>query len=267
MDALAILGGFANHVSMDLTGLPTSTSGRLASMVFAKSCTHARSIGAIALQSSMFDHHAIMSLARMMLEASTMIAYLLDPVSEDEWAFRRTLLRLHDTVARLKLLRGFEQPAEDLRAGRDQLKAQIVADPIFLTIPEDRRKRLASGEDMFAVGMRSVAIRMMGWNETRLNGVYAYFSAHAHSAPMSFMRMAEHEIDYRYPSDTQIEILGLAMEVAAACLRRSMLRMIECHPEKIGKFHPELLADARAEDAACPFFALPHGRAAPPSRQ
>ena len=257
MDRLGTLGGFANHVSVALTGLPTSTSGKLASMVFAKCCTHARSIGAIALQSSMFDHHSIMAIARMIMEASTMIAYLLDPVSEDEWTFRHNLLKLHDTVARLKLMRGFGMPADDLRSGRDELKAQIEEDPIFLKLPEERRKRVASGEEMFAVGMRSVATKIMGWDEAQFGGVYAYFSAHTHSAPMSYTRMAEHGIDYFHPSDTQFEIPALSMEVAMACLRRSALRMLEGHPENIGEFHAEILAEAYENDAGCPFFSRP----------
>jgi hypothetical protein len=254
VDALAVLGGFANHVSMAQTGLPTTKAGSLASMVYAKCCAHARSIGAISAQSSMFDHHAIMALARMIMEASTMIAYLLDPVGPDEWAFRYTLLRLHDTVNRIKLLRGFGPPADDLRKGRDELQAELRASPVFQHLPEDRQKRLAGGEEMFAIGMRSVATKIMGWDENQFNGVYAYFSAHAHSAPMSFMRMADHGIDYFYPSEAQTGILALPMEVAIACLRRSMLRTIDRHPEQISEYHPELLAEARAEDAACPLF-------------
>ena len=254
LNELAALGGFANHVSMNQTGLPTTTRGSLSSMVFAKCCAHARSIGAISLQSSMFDHHAIMALARMIMEASTMIAYLLDPVKAEEWDFRYTLLRLHDTVARIKLLGGFELPADDLRTGRSELKVALEASPIFRQLPEDRQRRLAGGEEMFAVGMRSVATKIMGWNERQFNSVYAYFSAHAHSAPMSFMRMADHGIDYYFPSETQAEILALSLEVAIACLRRSMLRMIDQHPEQISTYHPELLAEARDQDAACPLF-------------
>lgn len=257
IDRLGSLGGFANHVSMALTGLPTSTSGMLASMVFAKCCAHARSIGAIALQSSMFDHHAIMALARMIMEASTMIAYLLDPVPDEEWEFRHTLLRLHDSVGRLKLMRGFGMSADDIRVGRDELKAQIEASPTFHKLSDERKKRVASGEEMFVVGMRNVATRMMGWDETQFNGVYAYFSAHTHSAPMSFSRMADHGIDYFHPSDTQFEIPALSIEVAMACLRRSMLRMLEGHPAKIAEFHPKLLAEAYEDDAGCPFFSKP----------
>ncbi|MBL0914987.1 MAG: hypothetical protein IBJ13_05570 [Sphingopyxis sp.] len=191
---LSVLGGFANHVSVNQTGLPTTKAGSLSSMVFAKCCAHARSIAAVSKQSSMFDHHAIMALARMIMEASTMIAYLHDPVDPVEWEFRYILLRLHDTVARIKLMRGFELPADDLKIGREKLRAELEAHPMFLKLAEDRQKRLASGEDMFAIGMRSVATKIMGWNDRQFNGVYAYFSAHAHSAPMSFMRMEHHKM-------------------------------------------------------------------------
>ena len=218
IDALAVLGGFANHVSMSQSGLPTTKSGSLASMVFAKSCAHARSIAAIAVESSMFDHHAIMSLTRMILEAATMTAYLLDPVCEEEWQFRYALLRLHDTVARIKLLRSFSTTSDDLRAGRDALKAELASSPILQSMPDDRRKRLLSGEEMFVMGMRAVATKIMGWDETQFTGVYAYFSAHTHSAPMSFVRMADHGIDYYQPSSAQIDILALSMEVSIACL-------------------------------------------------
>lgn len=185
-----------------------------------------------------------------------MIAYLLDPVEPDEWEFRYILLRLHDTVARIKLMRGFELQADDLKAGRDQIKGELEAHPTFLKLAEDRRKRMAGGEEMFAIGMRSVATRIMGWNERQFNGVYAYFSAHTHSAPMSFMRMEHHRIDYYFPSKPQTEILALSMEVAIACLRRSMLRTIDQHPKQISNYHPELLAEAREKDAGCPFFSI-----------
>ena len=255
-DRLAVLGGFAQHVSISQTGQPTSTSGMLASAVFAKCCAHARSIGAIAIESPMFDHHAIMALARMIVEASTMIAYLLDPVSSDEWALRHSVLRLHDTVGRIKLLRSYDQPSDDLRKGRDELKVDIISNPNFQKIPEQRRDRLLTGEEMFTIGMRSVAIKIMGWEEKQFSGVYAYFSSHTHFAPMSFMRMEQHEIDYFYPSKTQTDILSLSMEVAMACLRRSLLRMIDLRPEDIdAEYHPDVLARTREEDAECPFFA------------
>jgi hypothetical protein len=254
MDELAVLGGFANHVSVNQSGLETTVAGSLASMVYAKCCAHTRSIGAISIQSSMFDHHTIMALARMIMEASTMIAYLHDKVGPEEWTFRYTLLKLHDTVTRIKLLRGFELPTDDLRTARTELKAELVAMPIFQALPEERQRRLAGGEEMFAIGMRTVATRIMGWDEDKFNGVYAYFSAHTHSAPMSFMRMRDHQIDYFFPSEAQTEVVALSMDVAIACLRRSMLLMIDEQPEQIPLYHQGLLTEARNADANSHLF-------------
>lgn len=94
----------------------------------------------------------------------------------------------------------------------------------------------------------------MGWDEAQFNGIYAYLSAHTHSAPMSFMRMSDHQVDYFFPSVTHADILAVSMEVAIACLRRSMLRMIDQQPEQVSLYQQELLAEAREQDAICPLF-------------
>jgi len=71
---------------------------------------------------------------------------------------------------------------------------------------------------------------------------------------MSFMRMPDHQIDYFSPSEAQTDIVAISMEVAIACLRRSMLRMIDQHPNQISLYQRELLAEAREQDATCPLF-------------
>ena len=183
-----------------------------------------------------------------------MIAYLLDPVEAEEWAFRHTLLKLHDAVTRIKLLGGFNLPADDLRAGREELKAELAAMPIFKAQSKEHQKGLISGEKMFTLGMRAVAVRIMGWHDAYFNGIYAYLSAHTNSAPMSYMRIVDHQIDYFFPSEMQTDILAVSMEVAIACLRRLMLRMIDQQPDQISLYQQELLAETREEDATCPFF-------------
>ncbi len=202
----------------------------------------------------MFDHHAMMALGRMIAEGSTMIAYLLDPVDEEEENFRHILPELHDTVNRLHLVSALEGEADDLREGRKQLVAQLQAHPRFGTVPECRRERLMTGNEMFVVGMRTVAVKMMGWDERRFSGIYSYLSAHAHSSPVSFMRMEEHEIDYFQPSRKQFELPGSAILVAAECLRRSLLRIVERHPEAIPLLPADELARAREEDADSPLL-------------
>lgn len=246
------MGGFANHVSMAQAGLPTTVAGELASMVFAKMCAHARSIGAIS-QSSMFDHSAILALTRMLVEASTMHAYLREDVDEDVWAFRYLTLRLHDTETRIKFIRGLGDTG-DLRALRCELQDELKKHPSFSMLPSEQQKRLLSGEEAFVGGMRRAAGTGMGWDSDRFTSLYGYLSAHTHTTPMSYTRVRDHQIDYLSPSAVQLEHATLALEVAVACLRRIVLRVVDRRPEQLHLYHPELLASWREEDARNDIF-------------
>ena len=254
MDELAIVGGFSNHVSMLQTGLPTTHSGELGSMVFAKGCAHVRSIGAIARSYPIFDHHANKTQPRMIVETTTMLAYLSETVTAEVWELRLAVLKIHDTATRIKLLRSFGGETGDLRTGLEELKSEVSEMVDFKSLQIERQKRVLTGEEMYVTGMRAVAIRVVGWNEEQFNAVYNYLSAHTHTAPVSFMRMRDHHIDYLHPSDTQFEILAIAMEAAIACSRRSMLLQIDRQPEQAGSYQQELLAEMRLKDSACPFF-------------
>lgn len=203
LNELAEIGGFSNMVSVELRGSPTDHAGELASMVHAKMCAHARSIGSIA-QSPMFDHSAIVGLSRMIVEGLTMYAYLKQSVSEDLWSLRETVLKLHDTVARITLLRAYSEKADyqDLIDGRAELLSSLESNLAFGKLPEEQRKAIRSGVVVFVGGMRRAA-REAGWNEDRFTAMYGYLSAHVHGAPMSYFRTREHGVDYYSPSDAQ----------------------------------------------------------------
>ncbi len=221
---LATIGGFANSISMAQTGAPTTRAGELASLVFAKLCAHARSLGALS-QSSMFDQSAILAMSRLMVEAATMHGYLRQGVAPQQWNLRYLLLRLHDTCARIKLLRAFPAAETlDLREGRGKIEAEIRAHPDFTMLPEQRQKKLLTGEEYFVGGMRRAAEEGMGWDGDHLNALYAYLSAHSHSTPMSFFRAREHAIDYYNPSEMQFAGATMAVEIAVGCLLRCALR-------------------------------------------
>lgn len=257
-DGLAIIGGFANHVSMVLSGTPTDIQGELASMVHAKMCAHARSIGAVA-QSSMFDHSAIMALARMMIEGMTMSSYIRELVSAEEWELRYAVLSLHDTVARIKLFRAWKEKAEyaDLRIGRDALLQGIRTNSVFLELGVDVQERLLRGEDLFVGGMRKAAMRA-GWNEDSFTALYGYLSTHVHSAPMSFFRARVQQIDYYRPGQAQHAAASMAIEIASACHRRVTLLQLDDHlrkfPDDERHFHAELVQEVRNDDTKCSIF-------------
>lgn len=254
LNDLAKIGGFSNMVSIELRGAPTDRQGELASMVHGKMCAHARSIGAIA-QSPMFDHSAIVGLARMIVEGLTMYAYLKQPVSEPVWALRETVLKLHDTAARITLLRAYREKADyqDLREGRAELIRELESNPAFGDLPEEHRGPLLTGSAIFVGGMRRAA-KAAGWNEDRFTAMYGYLSAHVHGAPMSYFRTREHVVDYYLPSEAQKAIAATAVTIATACLQRASLRQIA---EFDWRSHPVFAASVDAfiaDDAACEVF-------------
>lgn len=251
---LAHVGGFSNTVSMTLTGLPTSMQGQLASMTHAKMCVHARSIGAVC-QSSMFDHSAIIALSRMLVEGLTFYHYLNEDVSEAEWELRYTTILIHDTVARITLVRAFQEKSEydDLTQGLAALKAKIQSLSLFNECPLERQKRILSGQEIFVSGMRRAAHKA-GWSKDHFTAIYSYYSAHAHTAPISIVRMAMHKIDAYAPSDGQYGNAAMAICIASACLRRASLLALSKHPEKQSSFPASYLEAARTDDRSTTAF-------------
>jgi hypothetical protein len=204
----------------------------------------------------MFDHSAIMALARMIVETMTMFFYLLEAMTEDEWALRYAVLRLHDTAARIKLMRMSQSKADydDLSQGRAELVKKIRLNPAFARLEPDQQDRLLTGEQIFVGGMRAAATRAAGWRGATFMALYNYFSAHVHAAPMSFLRMRQHGVDYYFPSEAQFGSASLAIEVAKACLRRVSLRYLDTMPSARGEFSAEYLTCLIKEDVECNVF-------------
>lgn len=233
LDELAIVGGFSNHVSMVVTGSATDERHQMASTVHAKICANARSIGAIS-KSSMFDHSAIMSVARMIVDGMTMFFYLWEDIDDNVWDLRYFVLRLHDTVARIKLVRAWQDKSDyaDLIAGKNELLEKIRSNAHYRLLGEDQQEKLVTGEQIFVGGMRRAAMQTGAWREETFIATYNYLSAHSHSAPISFFRFSSHSIDYRSPSHAQFASACFAIEIATACLRRVTLRYLDYHLEK-----------------------------------
>lgn len=137
-------------------------------------------------------------------------------------------MKLHDTVARITLLRAYREKADyqDLRDGRAALVRPLETNPVFDELPDEQREPLRKGSVIFVGGMRRAA-RAAGWNEDRFTAIHGYLSAHVHGAPMSYFRTREHGVDYYAPSEAQKAIAATAITLATACLRRATLRQIE----------------------------------------
>src|SRR5258708_6249509 len=116
---------FSLRVSLYLHGEAATGQSELASMVHTKMCVNGASIEHM-LDARLKDHSAVIALCRMMMEASVLYLYLMEPVEIEEWRCRHLCLKLHDTTNRIKLMRGFQDAGKhaDLRQGREELQKE-----------------------------------------------------------------------------------------------------------------------------------------------
>jgi hypothetical protein len=227
---------FSLRVYAALHGEPTTDAGQLGSFVHAKMCANAVSAEHL-FTSPLADHSAIIALCRMIMEAMTLYFYLTKQVPAEEWECRKLVLKLHDTVNRIKLMRGFQSKNEysDLINGRATLEAELRQNSFFQTLQSEQQERLLTGQHFYVGGVQRAAIDA-GWDFGKYIAHYSYFSSHAHSAPMSFMRFIKHKVSFGDPSDAQRGAVTSALSVAELCLLKTSLAHLNSSPTAGEKF-------------------------------
>jgi len=239
-----IVVDFALRVSLALNGKPATNQSELASVVQAKMAVNGASIEHV-LGAPIFDHSVVISLCRMIMESSVFFQYLRETVDQDEWQCRLLCMRLHDATNRIKLLRGFQKPDEhaDLRAGREDLLKQLEENAHYKSLPAERAERLLSGEHFYLRGVNTAVGVSAKWNAKKYMALYSYFSAHAHSAPMSFFRFKEQRMRFGDPSEAQRNTMVTALSVAEYSLLKVSLAYLRASPDSIASFEAKELAD------------------------
>jgi hypothetical protein len=239
---------FSLRVSKALDGKPTTKAGEYASIVHQRMCVNAVSIDH-QFSSVFFDHTAIVVICRMIMEAMILYFYLMEPIDSEQWECRNLLLRLHDTINRIKLMRAFQSEDEyaDLIEGRKSLENALRANSWFNSLQGDQQKRLLTGEHFYVRGVRVAVRESAGWNERAYFAMYSYFSSQAHSAPMSFFRFKQHKIDFAEPSDPQRATVSTAISVAESCLVRASISHLDSSAECRADFDQAELQKWKAE--------------------
>lgn len=166
------------------------------------------------------DQSSIASLARGVAESACMVAYIIDPsLTPAEWELRKEVLWFHDATTRYKMFKNWddEEQAEGFRQARAEILVRIEAADEFKALPQERQTRIRSGSEMYVYGLRAT-VRLLGWQVKEFDGMYAYLSSHAHSAPVSFLRFAEQGVDFQKPTKAQRTTAAFAMEFACSML-------------------------------------------------
>lgn len=189
------------------------------------------------------DHWSAAALARNMIEATVMFSYLSESgVSEDEWGLRKLVLWNHDATTRYKMFKGLKQhdQANQFKEQINDFRSKIGQHPIFSQLDHDRREKINAGTEVYLRGLRSV-VRNMKWDLGAFNSIYAYLSSHSHSSPVSFLRLGEHGVDFKLPTDQQFGLSAQSLEWAGHCLSHAtseMKRLFAALPERASVAEP-----------------------------
>ena len=199
-----------NHLRMCITGSTLLTlAGFQARIDAGEECT--------------LDQGSISALSRGMAESAAMVAYLVDPtLTAEQWDLRKHVLWLHDATTRYKMFSKLdnEEQATAFRADMQDLRTRIEAFPEFQALAPERQGKVIAGSEIYLHGLRS-AVRLAGWDVDEFDSMYGYLSSYTHSSPVSFIRLAEHGVDFKVPTEAQRRIAGNALEGRGGFRRRS----------------------------------------------
>jgi Family of unknown function (DUF5677) len=183
------------------------------------------------------DHWSAAALARNMIEATVMFSYLSESgMSEEEWELRKLVLWNHDATTRYRMFKGLkdDDQAKQFKKQINDLRSSIGQNLNFSQLDADRREKINAGTELYVRGLRSV-IRNMKWDLDQFDFIYAYLSSHTHSSPVSFLRLGEHRVDFRMPTDQQFALSALSLEWAGNSLSHAtaeMKRLFPASPER-----------------------------------
>jgi hypothetical protein len=188
------------------------------------------------------DPTSISAVGRTLLEACVMFLYVSElSVPEPEWSLRRKVLELNDLTARYRMTKDIgllsdgdedRKDALEFKKNIEAIRGSIASDPIFQGLDVERQKKVLGGQELYINGFRTV-VREGGLNVDEFNVMYATLSAHAHSAPVSFVRniLEPSEPILGFVSGYQYSISGNALTYATAVTERACERMFFLYPE------------------------------------
>ena len=173
-----------------------------------------------------WDFSAVASLTRNLAECYLFYFFLcVDEVPQVERDARIILLNLHDDGTRTKLMAEIdnsELDAETIAARaivRADLEEKFCANAYLAALPTGRRKELLRGERTPFV--QDDVIDRTSLDKARFRSLYRLFSAHTHTGPISFYRMAEHGRGHGVANTHDARYICYAVDFATDILARA----------------------------------------------
>lgn len=216
------------HISHRYGGIPSPTARHFyASVLF--TCLINKGVSLVSLapyspwaakKIENWDYATAAVLARTMLEVRLAYYYLCtDPCSDEEWQCRWNIFNLHDCTARRRLSDSLGKMNEvleyDKQAG--ELRERLKANNFFNSLLSGQQKKLLNGQTAYLMPLEEIAERA-GLEKAKFRFLYALFSNHVHSLPMSFYRMGDGKEDRGRGLPSPIEENSTTLCLSLACV-------------------------------------------------
>jgi hypothetical protein len=232
----AALGHFTDAVwraiatSRAGAGLDAGARRYWASVLFTRLCTMSFSILSLCPRSKAnslgnhWDFGSVASLTRNLFECALHFFYLtIEPVSDDEWRLRLKVMQLHDCKERERMFRAFDPNDPQLTAfdeQADELKQDIEKNPCFAGLQENLQKTVLRAERPSILTQDEI-LQRMGLFSPTMRGYYRYFSSHAHSFPLAYYRMGDHDRGRGVETDGEKIYIAFALQLCTELLTKS----------------------------------------------
>lgn len=222
----------AKTVSTGTGGLRADTGRHYwASVLFTRLAVTALSILRLAPRTApMPDRHAhwdfsaVASLTRNLTKGYFIFYYLcVDQVADDdEWSTRLELIQLHDNATRRRMFQDLDPDHPDLPGfdGHHQdLVQRLQARHHLKSLPERRQRQMLKGDRYPYI--QDELLQRMGMDRSHYRYQYRFLSAHTHTGPIAFYRMAEHGRGTGIENRADKIFMASALNLAATFLGRA----------------------------------------------
>ena len=186
---------------------------------------------------SVLDHSSIAALARNLLEASVLFAYVSNPeIAENAWLLRREVLELHKATADYRASKNVgDADATECKEKMTSLKTAIASDEQFKLLKTELQENILRGQQQYIHGLRG-AVKEAGRDVEEFDGIYQMRSSYAHSAPISFPAGNSKDPIVGVMPELQYQLVGLALQYVTGWLSFACERMFDIFPEAFSKF-------------------------------
>jgi Family of unknown function (DUF5677) len=182
-----------------------------------------------------WDFSAVASLTRNLAECYFMFFYMCvdETPGEDEWLTRLNLIQLRDNAARRQMFADWN-PDDPQLAGfgihRHDLTQKLRGRKFFQSLPEKRQADLLKGDKALLLTQDEI-LKRMGEESASFRGMYRLLSAHTHSTPLAFYRMAGDGRGCGVENRADKAEIAVALQMASSFLERAINDMLKIFPD------------------------------------